>query len=99
MVHVSSLGAKALALALSVSAHVAVALVAARQSAAAPMSHVATEAPLIELTAPDLEPAPTPAPDLVPANVMTQPVLPAIHHTHPHPVPADHDAIPHDPSL
>jgi protein TonB len=92
MLHVSSLGAKALAVSLSVSAHLAVALVVAHQAYAPTIAHaVPTNPLLLEIAAPDLEPASVP---LSGARVTA-----STSHKHPYPAPSNHDAIPHDPSL
>jgi TonB family protein len=88
---------KAATLALSVSAHAAVAFVAAHGGGS---SAVAGPGPLAELPAPELvtlgaPPIENPSGEAVRA----EPDGHRAHHKHPYAVRADHDATPHDPSV
>jgi protein TonB len=91
-----SLGLKATTLALSVSAHGAVALLAAHGGGAPS----AVAAPRVELPAPELvvveaTPAESSSSEPVGAKVESR----GAHHKHSYAVAADHDVTPHDPSL
>jgi len=93
------LGVKAATLALSVSAHAAVALMAAHGGSLRESSALA-EVRSVELPAPELVVVEIPPIE----NLSTEPVRATAashraHHTHPYPVAADHDDTPHDPSL
>ena len=93
-----SLAVKAATLALSVSAHAAVALIAAHggsslESAAPPGS------PRAELPAPELAIVEAPSVDDSSSKPVGEPAPHRANHTHPYPVAADHDVTPHDPSL
>jgi TonB family protein len=92
-----SLGLKATTLALSVSAHGAVALLAAHGSGA-PTTVVA--APRVELPAPELvvmEAASAESSSSGPVRAKAE--RHGAHHKHPYALAADHDVTPHDPSL
>lgn len=88
-------GVKALALALSVSAHLALAL----GFAGGALRRASTRAPtlrdeVVEIAAIDFG-----LPDAALRASSAGNVIPAPHHSHPYPVPANHDLTPHDPAL
>jgi protein TonB len=88
-----SIGLQGAALAFSISAHAAVALLAAHGGASRGSSPPA-QSPSLELVmleAPAIENSPGPA--------GAEPIGPRAHHTHPYPVAADHDVTPHDPAM
>jgi TonB family protein len=91
----SSLGARAVAVVLSVSVHAAVALVAVHRGSA-DMSSIesAVQERSLEQAAQEIEMAEPPA---QPGRARTDGAPPG--HTHPYPVPRIHDALPRDPSL
>lgn len=92
-------GGKAFALLLSVSAHAALVLAFAhRPPRTAFHSNLAREA-LVEIAAPDLTAADLAMPDAPADLAPAQSASLAAPHSHPYPVPRDHDLTPHDPSL
>lgn len=94
LVRVLPFGAQPVALFLSVSAHVALALTFAHAAPRA-LSHAVQKGnAFVELSALDL------VADDPPAVIARSPsTIVAPHHSHPYPVPADHDLTAHDPSL
>jgi periplasmic protein TonB len=91
-----SLDVKGATLALSVSAHAAVALVAAHGDGGA----VFAEGSRVELPAPELVTLENPRLDEAPNEpARTAPEQRRAPHKHPYPVAADHDVTPHDPSV
>jgi hypothetical protein len=95
----SALGVKAATLALSVSAHTAVALVAAHGGSPSGSSALAG-ARRVELPAPELTIVETPSlENLHREPVRAEPESHRASHTHPYPVAPDHDVTPHDPSV
>jgi protein TonB len=94
------LGLKAATLALSVSAHAAVALMAAHGGSPRGASDL-PEVRALELPAPELVVVETPSAE----NLSNEPARAElarshrVHHTHPYPVAVDHDVTPHDPSV
>jgi protein TonB len=87
-------GGKALALLLSVSAHAALALAFAHGAPRAALHSNLPREALVEIAALDFALPDAPA-DLAhaPSATLVRP------HSHPYPVPPDHDVTPHDPSL
>ena len=93
------LGVKGATLALSVSAHAAVALMAAHGGSSRESSAL-TDVRSVELPAPELAMVEPPSIE----NISDEPLRAkvashAAHHTHPYPVATDHDVTPHDPSV
>ena len=88
------LGGRPLALLLSVSAHVALALAFARAAPRATSLATQSGDVLVEIAALDLAVADPPAPIM-----HSQRAILAPHHSHPYPVAPGHDLTPHDPAL
>jgi TonB family protein len=92
-----SLGLKATTLALSVSAHAAVALVAVHGGGSSAFAETSrAEVPASEMVNVEVVPSVESVPN-EPARA--EPESHRAHHTHPYPVAADHDVTPHDPSV
>ena len=94
-----SLGVKGATLALSVSAHAAIALVAAHGGS--PLGSSALAGPRrVELPAPELAILEAPSIENLPSEpVRAEHESHRARHTHPYRVAADHDVTPHDPSV
>lgn len=89
---------KAATLALSVSAHAAVALMTAHGGSSSGGSDLAA-AFRVELPAPELVTVEIPSVEKSPNESLAEAASHRAGHTHPYPVAADHDATPHDPSM